>query len=283
MRLRFSADVEEFAAAAQEFLDAAPASRNMLRGIVLVARRGALSWNAPPGFWWVEDGGEVAGCATWTPPFPLLVTTFPAAMADELLASAQERARAVDRPLRHVFGPRAEAESVAAAWTRSTGRPWAVQMAEYLHECDAPVAPPEPPGAMRQASVDDLDHWHAWSTAFEEESGVIVGDDMRRIVEQALREGRGFYWEDPQGVPVSMVGHAPPLPDMARIGPVYTPPDRRGHGYARRLTYEVTRTLLDRGLQRCALYTDAANPVSNSIYRQVGYRPIEEHAVLRFD
>jgi len=283
MRLRASLDVEEFSAAAQGFLDAAPASRNLLRGAVAVARRDPGAWAAPPGFWWIEDGGAVAGCAAWTPPFPLLVSTFPAELAGELLAAAEERARAIGRPLGHVFGPRAAAECLAEAWARGRGGAWSVQMAELLHECDAPVAPPAPPGAVRQAGVDDLDHWHAWAMAFEAESGALAGgDEMRPIVERALREGRGFYWEDPPGTPVCMVGHAPPLPDLARVGPVYTPPALRGRGYARRLTYEVTRRLLDRGRDRCVLYTDAANPVSNSIYRQVGYRPIEEHAVLRF-
>lgn len=280
--LHHTDDVEVYAAAVQPFLDAAPASRNMLRGVVMVARRDPASWSAPPSFWWMEDGGEVVGCAAWTPPFPLLVSSFPAEVAGELLLSAQERARALDRPLGHVFGPRPAAESVARAWTESTGEPWSVQMAELLHECDVPVEPPTPPGAMRQATGADLEHWHAWSLAFADESGVIAGgEEMRPIVARALGEGRGFYWEDPPGTPVCMVGHAPPLPDLARVGPVYTPPQLRGRGYARRLTHEVTRRLLGRGLQRCVLYTDAANPVSNSIYRQVGYRPIEEHAVLR--
>jgi predicted GNAT family acetyltransferase len=26
-----------------------------------------------------------------------------------------------------------------------------------------------------------------------------------------------------------------------------------------------------------------ANPVSNSIYRQIGYRPVEDHVDIRFD
>lgn len=282
MRLRASLDVEAYAAAAQTFLDAAPASRNILRSTVVVARRDPAAWAAPPGFWWVEDCGEVVGCASWTPPFPLAVSSFPAEMAGELVASAEERARAIGRPLRHVFGPRTDAECVAEAWARSSGTAWSVQMAELLHECEVPVEPPAPPGTMRQAGIDDLDHWHAWAMDFEAESGAISGgDDMRPILERALRERRGFYWEDPPGTPVCMVGHAPPLPDMARVGPVYTPPGLRGRGYARRLTYEVTRELISRGLRRCVLYTDAANPVSNSIYRQVGYRPIEEHAVLR--
>jgi len=30
------------------------------------------------------------------------------------------------------------------------------------------------------------------------------------------------------------------------------------------------------------LYTDLANPVSNSIYKHIGYRPVEDRVVLAF-
>ncbi len=282
MRLHATEDAAEFATAAEGFLDAAPASRALLRGIVDSARRDPGAWGAPPGLWWVEDGGEVIGCAAWTPPFPLLVTSFPAAAAADLLASAEQRAGELGRELRHVFGPRPDAAAVADAWAARSGRPWSVQMAELLHEADALVEPPAPAGAPRQATLDDVEQWLAWLLDFEAESGAVgAAAEMRPMVERALSEGRCWFWDDPAGTPVSMVGHAPPLPDLARIGPAYTPPEHRGRGYARRLTWQVSRVLLDAGLQRCVLYTDAANPVSNSIYRQIGYRPIEEHAVLQ--
>ena len=60
------------------------------------------------------------------------------------------------------------------------------------------------------------------------------------------------------------------------IGPVYTPPDRRGRGYASALVGGVTRDLLAAGRRFCFLYTDLANPTSNSIYQRVGYRPVAD-------
>jgi predicted GNAT family acetyltransferase len=35
-------------------------------------------------------------------------------------------------------------------------------------------------------------------------------------------------------------------------------------------------------VKRCILFTDMANPVSNSIYRQVGYLPGGEHVEIVF-
>lgn len=61
---------------------------------------------------------------------------------------------------------------------------------------------------------------------------------------------------------------------MARVGPVYTPPAQRGRGYAGSAVAGLSRRVLARGARRCALFTDLANPTSNKIYAEVGYRPL---------
>jgi predicted GNAT family acetyltransferase len=64
---------------------------------------------------------------------------------------------------------------------------------------------------------------------------------------------------------------------------VYTPAEHRNRGYARRLTYEVSiAALAQPSVDRCMLFTDADNPVSNSIYRQAGYVPRGEHVEIEF-
>jgi predicted GNAT family acetyltransferase len=36
----------------------------------------------------------------------------------------------------------------------------------------------------------------------------------------------------------------------------------------------ISRHLLSMGKSRCVLFTDLANPVSNSIYAKIGYTPV---------
>jgi len=36
----------------------------------------------------------------------------------------------------------------------------------------------------------------------------------------------------------------------------------------------LSQKLLDSGYERCSLFTDLANPTSNSIYQKIGYRPV---------
>jgi len=69
---------------------------------------------------------------------------------------------------------------------------------------------------------------------------------------------------------------------MVRVGPVYTPPELRGHGYASAATAEVSRAALAAGAEEVLLYTDLANPVSNAIYQRIGYQQVEDRVVLSF-
>jgi len=81
---------------------------------------------------------------------------------------------------------------------------------------------------------------------------------------------------------VSIAGYGGPTPNGIRIGPVYTPPDLRGRGYASALTARLTQTLLDGGRRFCFLFTDLANPTSNSVYQRIGYRPVTDVDLWRF-
>src|SRR6185437_36138 len=69
---------------------------------------------------------------------------------------------------------------------------------------------------------------------------------------------------------------------MSRIGPVYTPPEHRGHGYAAAVTAAAARWALDRGARHVLLYTDLANPRTNRLYPRLGFRPRYDALELRF-
>ena len=69
---------------------------------------------------------------------------------------------------------------------------------------------------------------------------------------------------------------------VARVGPVYTPPDHRQHGYGGAVTVAVSQGALDAGAGQLVLFTDLANPTSNALYPRLGYRPVQDSVVLRF-
>jgi predicted GNAT family acetyltransferase len=90
-----------------------------------------------------------------------------------------------------------------------------------------------------------------------------------------------YVWED-GGQPRSLAGYTGFTPNGVRIGPVYTPPEQRRHGYASAVTAAVSQLLLDSGRRFCFLFTDLANPTSNAIYQAIGYRPVVDMDMYAF-
>ena len=85
------------------------------------------------------------------------------------------------------------------------------------------------------------------------------------------------------GQVVSLSGFGGPTPNGIRIGPVYTPPEHRGRGYATTLVADLSRHQLTGGRRLCFLHTDLANLTSNAIYVRIGYRRVCDSVVLAFE
>jgi predicted GNAT family acetyltransferase len=109
-------------------------------------------------------------------------------------------------------------------------------------------------------------------------------DDGATFVARRVEDPDGglVVWED-GGEPVSIAGFGGPTPNGIRIGPVYTPPELRGHGYASALVGELTARQLAGGRSLCFLYTDLANPTANGVYERIGYRRVAESAEIVFE
>ena len=65
------------------------------------------------------------------------------------------------------------------------------------------------------------------------------------------------------------------------MGPVYTPPEFRRHGYGAAVTYAASRKALDEGATEVLLFADLINPVSNSIYQAIGYIPVADYTSIQ--
>ena len=91
-----------------------------------------------------------------------------------------------------------------------------------------------------------------------------------------------WLWHDPTGVVVSLAGRNPTLAGVARLGPVYTPPQHRRRGYGTAITAACTRDALRGGAHHVVLFTDLANPTSNALYQRLGYRPVSDRTITTF-
>lgn len=143
--------------------------------------------------------------------------------------------------------------------------------------------PKEPEGKLRQATMEDFDLIVAWVKHFVIDSevdggreateemlvGFTNGSSREKELRRVIEAGKYWFWEV-DGTPVHMTGATPVGFGLGHIGPVFTPREHRGHGYASWVVAKLSQDFLDRGLTP-RLYTDQANPISNKVYQRIGY------------
>jgi RimJ/RimL family protein N-acetyltransferase len=229
--------------------------------------------------WWTDQAGAVAGAFMHTPPFPVVLTAVEPAAAAELAAVTM-----AGRPLGGVNAYPEVADAFADGWRAGhPGGRAVVYRRQRLYRLAALVWPdPAAAGTGRLADEADAPLAAAWFAAFMDEvDDMGRGEDQSAAARARIRHGGVLIWDD-GGEPVSIACNTLPVAGMVRIGPVYTPPGARGHGYASMATAALSRRLLEDGAEEVVLYTDLANSVSNSIYQRIGYRPVEDRVVLAF-
>jgi RimJ/RimL family protein N-acetyltransferase len=269
--LHLTADVEEFAAAAEGYLRGDPVAHTVAL-TVLARLRSGLPYGAAARFGWLTDAaGAVVAAACWTPPFHVSLAT-----ADPPYAAALAPAFAD-------AGGVAGRVDAAHAFATALSRPAAIQMSEQLYQLAELLPPPAPPGTPRPVAGEvDLAVATAWFEAFVAEAGA-PGRDHRGAIEHRLEGGGAVWFWERDGEPVCLVGRHPTIAGITRIGPVYTPPEHRRNGYAAALTTAVTADALAAGASGATLFTDAANPTSNGVYRRIGFREVATLVDLRFE
>jgi GNAT superfamily N-acetyltransferase len=237
-----------------------------------------LPRTAPPVLAWLDGGdGQVAGAALCLPPFQLALSALPA----EAVGPLVDRLRADSAEVPGVSGPVATADLFAGTWQARTGGRTEILMRERLYRLAELTQPAGVPGRLRAAGSADLDVLVRWMTEFVDEAGLPRPPDLEASTLRRSERGELHLWEV-DGAPTSLVGNAPPAGGVARIGPVYTPPERRRHGFGAAATAARSRQLLQAGAHACILYADQANPTANGLYQRIGYRPVSEHAEWLF-
>lgn len=268
-------DAGRFRAVADSLLLEAEAVNNLILGV-----SGAAA-DDPGAFedfmaWVVIDQGETVAAAARTPPHNLILAIARSDEAVRLLAD-----EVGDLP--GVIGCVPGVDRFLEARPEEAQR----TMSQGIFQLDAVVMPPAVEGVSRPARLAELDELVEMRLAFEEEAIGRVDDPAmsrrateRRVEEQSPRFG--LWVHEVEGRLVTISGHSGATPNGIRIGPVYTPPVHRGRGYASSLVATESQWLLDHGHNYCFLYTDLANPTSNSIYQRIGYHQIAESAEYSF-
>jgi hypothetical protein len=223
----------------------------------------------PPRLAVVEENGEILAIAFQTPPHKLVLSKCSQQEALTLIAEALAQHQIA---LPGVSGLVAEADHFVQTWHQLTGQAFLLAMRLRIHQLVAVQPIAISPGELRQATINDRPLLLKWYADLTQEAIPTFSEDVARSVDNSLKAESIYLWEDSQ--PVSLVSGRKALPAAGRIGPVYTPPEHRRKGYATACVAALSQILLDRGCERCFLFTDLTNPTSNHIYQTIGYQPL---------
>ena len=268
------ADVAAFRAAAHDFLMANEAEHNLILGIVdgLLAGRDVTpdgSKSGEPPLFVTVGSQPVKLAAVRTPPHKLVLSRGASGAAEELARFL------ATEDLPGAGGEAATVRAFAEAWSRATGQSVREGTRQRIYELQAVQAPTDVPGRFREATREDVDLLAGWHDAFFAE--IFPGRSFSsslQVIERMVRARRGYVWE--HGQVVSMAARVAATPNGERVGLVYTPPELRGNGYATACVAALSQAVLDDGGALCFLFTDRANPTSNSIYQRIGYEAVAD-------
>ncbi|MCF4139053.1 GNAT family N-acetyltransferase [Streptomyces sp. Tue 6430] len=269
-------DVDEFLARAGEFLRSRPALHTTPLSVTEKLRTQPTEGVV---FGALERAGEVEATFYRFPARGLSITSLTPGQADTLAALLIT----LGHSLPWVTADDGTAAAFAEAWRRRTGATPTVRVRIRLHRLGT-LTPPEPAPAGRGRPVGERDHEHLmrWCREFAADVAEDVTIDAGTWAGTRFAEKHYTFWETPDGTPVSMAGANPMVGGQVRVDPVYTPAHLRGRGYAGAVTAEVSRAALAAGAEEVVLYTNAANPTSNALYRRLGYVPVTDFTVYDF-
>jgi GNAT superfamily N-acetyltransferase len=272
VRVECYTDGREALEHAREFLVSRPVDHN----VILTILRDRVARPEPGRYWIARNGQTVVGFALQSPP------TFKAALAPsppEVLHALVDAMTADAPDLPGVTGEAASAARFAGRWAEVRKLPVTPVEGGRLYRLGQLRMPAVVPGALRRAGPDDRGTLVAWARAFHAETNPGPSDPEDTVTRR-IEDGRFFVWDD--SGPAAMAFATAPIEGVARVGMVYTPPDRRGHGYASACVASLSRHALDADAKVCILYTQLQNPTSNGVYQRLGYEAVSEIISYRF-
>ncbi|HEY3530780.1 MAG TPA: GNAT family N-acetyltransferase [Nocardioides sp.] len=295
MELRFFDHPEDFLTMAGEVLAGQPVLSTVIAGVaerIREQREAGVAWPEGVPCWFVVvlDGNDIVGTAMRTAPFG----EYPAylmPMPDEAVHLLSKTLLARDEPVLGANGALPSVQVFCEDMAAATGKQAKIGQHTRLFELGDLVEPRPTAGRLRPGRLDEQPLIGSWYAAFmvdaDEQAGREPGESPHESptdeeLARRIGTGRVFVWADEDDTPVNVTAATMPAYGVSRIGPVYTPKEQRGRGYASAAVYAVSKLLRDSGERPC-LFTDQANPTSNKIYEAIGYRPLVDMANLRVE
>ncbi|PKO17772.1 MAG: hypothetical protein CVU39_04635 [Chloroflexi bacterium HGW-Chloroflexi-10] len=249
------------------------AENNLILGLAMQIYKNPGKWEIPPFFAVVKEDQKCILAALMTPPRSMILTAFIQESAPAL-SFLTDTLWQMGVSVSGVNAEKRLANQFAHLWSHRASFLPKLQMNERVYRLDKVLPLPGVQGTMRLAGVEESELLIQWGCAFHRE-GLGKADDegMRKIIQKKIGDGELFLW-CVDGKAFAMAAKTRETVHGVVVSLVYTPPENRGKGYATQLVGELSQLMLASGHSFCALFTDLANPTSNSIYQKIGYYPV---------
>ena len=272
MNIRTYPTAKEFLSQTKKYLVKDEARYGLILGLAQVLEKNPHRYGpADPWFCTIGTGNNISAAAMRTPPNRVILAHFSGdieAMAEKLVSAVFKDFKAIPG----VVGDKELVDVFAGRWCEKCDTKIINTQAQRIYRLLKVNNTPASPGRFRVATMADKELVVKWAHAFH----IDIGGEIRHAPESdpapMLEHGWIFFWENDK--PVSMAAKTRPTDKGMTVGYVYTPPELRGKGYATSCVAELSRHILQSGKEFCTLYTDLANPTSNSIYKKIGYNPV---------
>ena len=231
-----------------------------------------------PWFFCVSDEGEIFLAPACTPPRPLVMTDMPNSAVCRLVEYLKNN----NIELGGLRGPLKPSQLFVKLWHElktDDVRPVVELRLYQLDEVDHTI---RTPGRLVQAGPEHQALVHAWVTAFSIEVALPHGGPTQASIASRIAMGEYYFWEVGETMTCIAGKNARPHHGVSHVGPVYTPPEHRGHGYATDVSAALSQLILDEGAKYSSLFADLHNPQTNKIYQMIGYEEIGIHNVYSF-
>lgn len=281
MKIENITDAGSFLARARDILAGDEARYGLIYGIVFrLVENPHFYGPDDPWFCTVEEGKQLRAVAMRTPPFRVLLAYFSgdAVTIAKLLAEEISRFSPV---IPGAIGEGKITDPFAENWCHLKNVTVVDRMTQLLYRLNSVNDVKLAPGKFRLATESDGELVDEWAHAFHEEIFTSAGRVETEVnLADRIENNDVFLWED-DGL-VSIAVKSRPTDKGITVNGVYTPPEFRQKGYATSCVASLCREILKSGYEFCTLYADKANPVSNSIYKKIGFREICDSVMYTF-
>lgn len=182
-----------------------------------------------------------------------------------------------------IFAPENLAQNFTRSWLQwHKGLRIEKQFSTLLHKLTHLNATQKSEGQFRRAWLEELNLLAEWYKNFWIETK--VGNDSRlsaeEIILQMINSKQLFVWGNHR--PSAMASVSGSTPKGIRINCVYTPREKRGHGFAKSVVSSLVDLQLSQGKEFVVLFTDLLRPENAALYSRIGFEELGGYLNYQF-